>query len=105
MDIASQELTRLTNNASIDTEARWTPDGQSLIFTSDRSGKLQIWVMDVEGKKLSIKHVPGPLGVRGRNSDNRLISEKLGWAPGMPLKKGLEVTYTWIKGQVERFRK
>lgn len=43
-------------------------------------------VMGVEGKNLSIKHIPGPEGVRGRNSDNTLIREQLGWAPSMRLK-------------------
>lgn len=62
-------------------------------------------IMDIAGKKLSIKHVPGPLGVRGRNSDNRLISEKLGWKPSMPLKEGLKITYAWIKEQVEKTNK
>jgi nucleoside-diphosphate-sugar epimerase len=61
-------------------------------------------IMEIAGKKLSIKHVPGPLGVRGRNSDNRLIKEKLDWAPSMPLKKGLEITFTWIKEQVEKVK-
>jgi len=42
------------------------------------------------------------LGVRGRNSDNKLIKDKLGWAPSYPLKKGLEITYGWIKQQVEK---
>ena len=59
-------------------------------------------VMEIAGKKLSIKHVPGPLGVRGRNSDNRLIREKLGWVPFMPLIKGLEITYRWIEEQVKK---
>jgi nucleoside-diphosphate-sugar epimerase len=58
-------------------------------------------IMDIAGKKQSIKHIPGPLGVRGRNSDNRLIKEKLGWAPNWPLRKGMELTYQWIAGQVE----
>jgi nucleoside-diphosphate-sugar epimerase len=52
------------------------------------------------GKRLSIRHVPGPQGVRGRNSDNRLIREKLGWAPTQQLREGLEVTYSWIERQV-----
>jgi nucleoside-diphosphate-sugar epimerase len=38
--------------------------------------------------------------VRGRNSDNKLIYEKLGWKPSMPLKEGLKTTYAWIKEQV-----
>ena len=56
--------------------------------------------MDIAGKKQSIKHIPGPLGVRGRNSDNRLIKEKLGWAPNIPLQTGMEITYKWIEEQV-----
>src|ERR1019366_5889495 len=56
--------------------------------------------MDIAGKSLTMKHVPGPLGVRGRNSDNRLIREKLGWAPSRPLREGLEKTYSWISTQV-----
>ncbi len=59
-------------------------------------------IMEIAGKKLTIKHIPGPLGVRGRNSDNRLIKEKLGWAPSMPLREGLKITYAWIKRQVEK---
>ena len=59
-------------------------------------------VMDVSGKKLSIKHIPGPLGVRGRNSDNTLIKEKLGWAPDYLLKDGMKKTYYWIKEQYEK---
>lgn len=58
--------------------------------------------MDIAGKKMSIKHIPGPLGVRGRNSDNRLIKEKLGWEPNYPLKKGMEKTYNWIEEQVNK---
>jgi len=58
-------------------------------------------IMDIAGKKQSIKHIPGPLGVRGRNSDNRLIKEKLGWEPNAPLWDGLSKTYAWISQQVE----
>lgn len=58
-------------------------------------------VMDIAEKRLTIKHIPGPLGVRGRNSDNTLIKEKLGWEPNYSLRKGLEKTYPWIKKQVE----
>lgn len=57
-------------------------------------------VMGIAGKKVSIKHIPGPLGVRGRNSDNNLYEEKLGWRPSASLRKGLEVTYPWILEQV-----
>jgi len=58
-------------------------------------------VMQVAGKKLSIRHIKGPLGVRGRNSDNELIFEKLGWRPSRPLSEGLEKTYSWVASQVE----
>lgn len=57
--------------------------------------------MQIAGKKLRIRHIPGPLGVRGRNSDNRLISEKLGWAPSHPLEEGLRKTFEWINAQVK----
>jgi GDP-D-mannose 3', 5'-epimerase len=56
--------------------------------------------MEIAGKQLSIRHVPGPLGVRGRNSDNRPTREKLGWAPSQPLREGLRKTYKWIAAQV-----
>ncbi|RJR13536.1 NAD-dependent epimerase/dehydratase family protein [Candidatus Parcubacteria bacterium] len=59
---------------------------------------------DIAGKRISMKHVKGPLGVRGRNSDNRLIKEKLGWAPSEPLRTGLEKTYLWISKEVEKKR-
>lgn len=62
-------------------------------------------IMDIAGKKLSIKHIPGPLGVRGRNSDNKLIFKKLGWKPSKPLKEGLKITYRWIKEQMETSKK
>ena len=54
------------------------------------------------GSTVAINHIPGPLGVRGRNSDNRLIKEKLGWAPSLPLRFGMTQTYNWIKSQVEQ---
>jgi len=57
-------------------------------------------VMDISGKKLKIKHIPGPLGVRGRNSDNKLIRIKINWEPNYPLLKGIESTYPWIAKQV-----
>jgi len=57
-------------------------------------------VMDIAGVRLEINHIKGPTGVRGRNSDNRLIKEKLGWAPARPLREGLEKTYAWIEQQV-----
>ena len=56
--------------------------------------------MSVAGKKLNIKHIPGPLGVRGRNSHNKLISKVLGWKPKYRLIEGMKPTYEWIKKQV-----
>jgi GDP-D-mannose 3', 5'-epimerase len=60
--------------------------------------------MDIAGKKLHIEHIPGPLGVRGRNSDNKLIKGTLGWAPSRSLREGLEKTYAWVEEQVQRKR-
>ena len=59
-------------------------------------------VADIAGKKIEKNHIPGPTGVRGRNSDNRLIEERLGWAPSQTLRAGLEKTYEWIEWQVRR---
>jgi GDP-D-mannose 3', 5'-epimerase len=63
--------------------------------------QLAALVMDIAGKRLSIRHIPGPTGVRGRNSDNRLIRETLGWAPSKSLRDGMEKTYAWISEQVD----
>lgn len=89
-------------------------DGIRLLTDSSFNGPLNIgsdemvtinqlakMVMGIAGKKLSLRHVSGPLGVRGRNSDNRLITEKLGWKPSRPLQEGLELTYNWINSQVK----
>nr|DAD19954.1 TPA_asm: hypothetical protein HUJ06_021417 [Nelumbo nucifera] len=55
-------------------------------------------VLSFENKIIPIHHIPGPEGVRGCNSDNTLIKEKLDWAPTMRLKDdGLRITYFWIK--------
>jgi GDP-D-mannose 3', 5'-epimerase len=59
-------------------------------------------VADIACKRIVKKHIPGPLGVRGRNSDNRLIKQKLGWEPIQPLRAGLEPTYRWIETRVMR---
>lgn len=59
---------------------------------------------EIAGKKVSIRHIPGPLGVRGRVSDNRLIAQELGWVPAQPLRAGLEKTYAWIAGEVAKVR-
>ena len=56
----------------------------------------------VEGKVLRKIHIPGPLGVRGRNSQNDIIREKLNWDYSMTLKEGIEKTYLWIKDQIQK---
>ena len=56
-------------------------------------------VIGISGKSIKVVNVPGPVGVNGRNSDNRLIRTDLSWAPSEPLLKGLEKTYAWIQGQ------
>ena len=55
----------------------------------------------VAGKKIAKNHIPGPLGVRGRNSNNDLIREKLGWDYSQTLEEGIRKTYNWIVGQIE----
>lgn len=57
--------------------------------------------MEIANKDLKIKHIPGPLGVNGRNSDNKLIMEKLGWSPNFSLHDGIKKTYPWILKQVQ----
>jgi len=58
--------------------------------------------MEVANKKITIHHIPGPLGVRGRNSDNNLIRKELNWEPKQPLKVGIEKTYRWIEEQIKK---
>jgi len=57
-------------------------------------------IMGVAGKKVRLRHVLGPLGVAGRNSDNRLIEKVLGWRPTAKLRDGIAKTYPWIERQV-----
>lgn len=57
-------------------------------------------IAEAAGKRVTLAHVDGPQGVRGRTSDNALIRERLGWAPSRPLREGLEPTYRWIKDQI-----
>jgi GDP-D-mannose 3',5'-epimerase len=88
-------------------------DGTLRLMRSDFTGPVNIgseemvsinqlaaMIMEIAGKKLTIKHIPGPLGVRGRNSDNKLVRAVLGWEPSISLKEGLEKTYAWIEKQV-----
>lgn len=90
-------------------------DGSLRLMRSDWTGPVNIGseemvtinqlartIMEVAGKKITIKNIPGPLGVRGRNSDNRLIHEKLQWKPSRSLVEGLQKTYPWIEEQAER---
>ncbi len=67
----------------------------------DLSGK-DIAINNLQGKDFEEKYgFPVPEGVRGRNSDNRLFRENIGWEPNYPLNKGMEKTFSWIKEQVE----
>ena len=88
-------------------------EGTLRLMRSDHTGPLNIGseemvtinqladvAMEIAGKKLTKFHIPGPLGVRGRNSDNRLIKDTLGWVPSRPLREGLEETYRWIEKQI-----
>jgi nucleoside-diphosphate-sugar epimerase len=59
-------------------------------------------IIQISGKNLTIKYIDGPTGVNGRNSQNDLIFEKLGWKPKQPLIKGLTITYDWINQQVHK---
>ncbi len=58
-------------------------------------------IMDIAGVKLTRKHVEGPEGVRGRNSDNGLLKKVLAWEPEISLEEGLRYTYGWIENQVK----
>ncbi|MET9675624.1 NAD-dependent epimerase/dehydratase family protein [Streptomyces sp. NPDC006482] len=63
--------------------------------------QLHAIVEDIAGVRLRHRHVPGPLGVRGRNSDNTRIRKELGWTPETSLVQGLETTYRWVYDQVK----
>jgi GDP-D-mannose 3',5'-epimerase len=63
--------------------------------------QMALIIMSIAGKKLATNHVPGPVGVRGRNSDNKLIRSELDWEPSMRLRDGLAKTYEWIEAQVK----
>jgi nucleoside-diphosphate-sugar epimerase len=90
-------------------------EGTTRLLRSDQSGPFNIGseemvtinqlvdiVADIAGKRIGKRHIPGPTGVRGRNSDNRLIRERLKWEPRQKLRDGLEKTYAWIEAQVRR---
>jgi len=63
---------------------------------------LALLVARIAGKDITIKNIPGPMGVMGRNSHNKLIQETIGWAPGDNLEYGLEQTYAWISEQLQK---
>ncbi|MCB1050337.1 MAG: NAD-dependent epimerase/dehydratase family protein [Acidobacteria bacterium] len=59
-------------------------------------------IIELSGKRIALRHVPGPQGVRGRNSDNRMIREVLGWQPNTPLQVGLKEVYAWIAQEIKK---
>jgi nucleoside-diphosphate-sugar epimerase len=67
-------------------------------------GGLVDLVSDIAGKKIEKNFLPGPVGVRGRNSDNRLISQRLDWAPAKSLRAGLIPTYAWVESEALKKR-
>ena len=73
-----------------------TRDETNIFFAPSSAG--------VAKKIVLPKHIPGPLSVRGRNSDNGLIATKLWWRPREPLVRGIEKTYPWIAAQVAAAR-
>ena len=93
-------------------------DGVRRLMQSDLSGPFNIgseemisindfakMIIGISGKKVAIKNIPGPEGVRGRNSDNDLIGEKLGWKPSRPLLEGIKKTFDWIQIQHNNLKK
>jgi len=76
--------------------------GSDECVTIEQLGKL---ACSFTGKEMPLKEVPGPEGVRGRNSDNTLIQKVLGWAPSTTLKEGLKKTYDWIQGELNKMSK
>lgn len=72
--------------------------GSDEMISMNDMGKM---VLGFAGKDIPIKHIPGPEGVRGRNSNNDLIKKVLGWAPSITLEDGLRRTFDWIKSQIE----
>ena len=97
IDECLQGLRKLMNSS-------WTGPvnlGSEEMVTINELAKL---VMKIAGKNLQLEHIPGPLGVRGRKSDNHMIKQMLGWSPSYSLKEGLEKTYLWIESQVKHNR-
>ena len=73
--------------------------GQDRLITINQLARL---IADCAATEIRLCHVDGPMGVRGRNSDNTRLRHVLGWEPEIPLEEGLARTYTWIESQVRR---
>ena len=73
--------------------------GQDRLVTINQLADM---VAEVAGIRIIKKHIPGPQGVRGRNSDNTRLREVLGWEPEISLEEGLARTYTWIEAQLQQ---
>ena len=71
--------------------------GQDRMVTINELARIVAAIAEVD---VVLRHVPGPQGVRGRNSDNTRLRAVLGWEPEISLEKGLAVTYEWIEQQV-----
>jgi len=56
--------------------------------------------IEISGKNINIKNIKGPTGVKGRNSDNKLFEEKMGWKVSKPLRVGMEKTFEWVSSMV-----
>ncbi len=72
--------------------------GQDRMVTINQLAEM---IAEIAGVKISRKHIDGPMGVRGRNSDNTLLRESLQWEPAISLEQGLALTYPWIESQLK----
>ena len=72
--------------------------GQDRLVTINQLADI---IAEIAGISIEKKHIPGPQGVRGRNSDNTKLQEVLGWSPQISLEEGLRETYNWIESQVK----
>jgi nucleoside-diphosphate-sugar epimerase len=72
--------------------------GQDRMVTINQLAEI---VANIAGIKISVKHIDGPMGVRGRNSDNTLLKKTLKWEPAISLEQGLATTYAWIEERIK----
>jgi nucleoside-diphosphate-sugar epimerase len=72
--------------------------GQDRMVTINQLAQM---IAEIAGVKIALKHIDGPMGVRGRNSDNTLLRDVLKWEPAISLEQGLAVTYAWIEQQLK----